>query len=532
MLTYVEAVCAMDEVRLRRKIHGERFVPGRMACCVCGLAQPALVPARARVLLCGHVVCLACATALCDEDGTPHPTPDPVDGPAPVASVQACTCPVVDCARRQPFTLVRAPTTHGALDAGCSPCHNPPHDEETATFVQSGPPPVDAEPTNPADQMTAPLLHQRVAWLDKGTGVRQGSVARILVGDPLALAPPEFTLAHLAQLKLARPNPEAEVSLVVVVRPPGCTDELPPPPPPLGGVGVGGPRLGAGDDEGADEAAAEADVGTKRKRAKPKAGSGRGKKAKQAHRVSTKKLAADLPEGCLVWTQVSELMAGMSWARRVGREGTNLVTGWGSKLDAIVARLRQLRSGPDPVAKALVFSQWSDALVLLQDALTANSVPSAMLAGGRKSAAALARFRSDPSVVCLLMPLHSTNAGLNLNEATHVFLLDTGVQHEPEVQALARVKRLNSTRATHVHRFVMHGTIEEAIWNLRQQRANRCKANSNSHASAVVATTEAEASSLAANEPERTAPGADEDISEVRRSEVYAMFARLAKWFE
>jgi hypothetical protein len=66
------------------------------------------------------------------------------------------------------------------------------------------------------------------------------------------------------------------------------------------------------------------------------------------------------------------------------------------------------------------------------------------------------------------MPLKATNAGLSLSEATHVFLLDTSLNRGLETQALARVRRVDSTQPTTVHRFVTRGTVEDAVWDLLQ----------------------------------------------------------------
>ena len=61
-------------------------------------------------------------------------------------------------------------------------------------------------------------------------------------------------------------------------------------------------------------------------------------------------------------------------------------------------------------------------------------------------------FKAERALSVLLLPLRSQNAGLNLSEATHVFLLDVTLERALETQALARVRRLDSTRDTFVHR--------------------------------------------------------------------------------
>ena len=59
--------------------------------------------------------------------------------------------------------------------------------------------------------------------------------------------------------------------------------------------------------------------------------------------------------------------------------------------------------------------------------------------------------------------------GLNLPIATHVVLLEPSFQPALEIQAIARVRRLNQSCTTYVHRFVMQGTVERPIYDLMQR---------------------------------------------------------------
>ena len=226
---------------------------------------------------------------------------------------------------------------------------------------------------------------------------------------------------------------------------------------------------------------------------------------------------------------------------RVGRHGNGRVVGFGSKLDAVVRELRELKRR-DPAAKSLVFSQWADALLLLREALAVNSIASLVLTGGEGAVETLRRFRESTdatassaeangpgptrggaaalgggSVQVLLMPLKATNAGLSINEATHVFLLDTGLDRGLEIQALARVRRINSTSPTTVHRVIMQETIEEAIWELLRPGHQAPPAAASPGAPGP-------SGGAAAAVPARPV--------EVRRCDVYAMLRRLRTLFQ
>lgn len=73
-------------------------------------------------------------------------------------------------------------------------------------------------------------------------------------------------------------------------------------------------------------------------------------------------------------------------------------------------------------------------------------------------------FKSFSSnVSCLLLNLKFGGKGLNLIEATHVFLVEPILNADEEMQAIGRVHRIGQTRETFVHRFITKNTIEETI---------------------------------------------------------------------
>jgi hypothetical protein len=246
----------------------------------------------------------------------------------------------------------------------------------------------------------------------------------------------------------------------------------------------------------------------------------------------------------------------------------------------------------------LVFSQWSDALALLREALTVNAVGSLVLTGGVGAVQTLKQFResggataaaaaalpaslladgatdidggttmdvdessssssssssgsgsgsdsgtSAASLVAaaaaahpiqvLLMPLRATNAGLSISEASHVILLDTGLNSQAEVQALARVRRLNSTTATTVHRFVMRGTVEEAIWQLlgKRQRPNKGGGEGGGSGGGASKDDDDDDGNDGDGDGDNDDGEGGGSGREVRRSDLYAMLQRLRKLY-
>ena len=133
---------------------------------------------------------------------------------------------------------------------------------------------------------------------------------------------------------------------------------------------------------------------------------------------------------------------------------------WGTKIDAVVKDVKALlsssdhiisSSGDEPPVKCIVFSQWADVLRKVEIALKVNGVLTfAMLSSGART---LENFKKSTDSCALLLPLLSRNNGLNLTEATHVFLMEPMLTPSIEAQAVARVRRLNQTKETFVHRY-------------------------------------------------------------------------------
>jgi E3 ubiquitin-protein ligase SHPRH len=138
---------------------------------------------------------------------------------------------------------------------------------------------------------------------------------------------------------------------------------------------------------------------------------------------------------------------------------------FGTKIDTICRHLIWLRES-DPGAKSIIFSQYNDFLGVLASALKHFKISSVSI----RDPKGIETFRRDPSKECFLLDAKSDSSGLNLVNATHVFLCEPLVHPALELQAIARVHRIGQMRETNVYMYLISDTVEEAIYELSVNR--------------------------------------------------------------
>ncbi len=139
-----------------------------------------------------------------------------------------------------------------------------------------------------------------------------------------------------------------------------------------------------------------------------------------------------------------------------------------SKVEALVEALSTAASDGH---KALVFSQWTSLLDLIEPALKARGIAFERLDGStRNRGEVTARFQSPDGAPVLLMSLKAGGTGLNLTAADHVFLMDPWWNPAVEAQAADRAHRIGQERPVLVHRLVAQGTVEEKILALQEKK--------------------------------------------------------------
>ncbi|RKP16879.1 hypothetical protein ROZALSC1DRAFT_17042 [Rozella allomycis CSF55] len=132
-----------------------------------------------------------------------------------------------------------------------------------------------------------------------------------------------------------------------------------------------------------------------------------------------------------------------------------------TKIDFVVRSILHLNK-TDPDAKYLVFSEWDQALHLLQKALSSHNIKSIRL---ERKNNAVHQFNVDDSIKVFILHARMQSAGLTLTRATHVFLLEPCLNPALEKQAIGRVHRFGQKKETFVYKPFVIDTVEERICN-------------------------------------------------------------------
>jgi superfamily II DNA or RNA helicase len=121
--------------------------------------------------------------------------------------------------------------------------------------------------------------------------------------------------------------------------------------------------------------------------------------------------------------------------------------------------------------KALVFSQWTSLLDLIEPHLGERGLPFVRLDGStRDRAGVVGRFQDPAGPPVMLLSLKAGGTGLNLTEADHVFLVDPWWNPAVEDQAADRAHRIGQDKPVMIYRLVAKDTVEERILGLQAKK--------------------------------------------------------------
>ena len=138
---------------------------------------------------------------------------------------------------------------------------------------------------------------------------------------------------------------------------------------------------------------------------------------------------------------------------------------FGSKISAIINGIKSLKKDE----KVIIFAEWDNLLHTVGYALSANLIDHVYIKGNINIRdKAIHDFQKNPDCRVILLSSVYGASGVNLSEATHVYIVhpfhgENGQQYEK--QAIGRAHRTGQTKTVTVTFFLMEKTIEEVLWD-------------------------------------------------------------------
>jgi len=153
----------------------------------------------------------------------------------------------------------------------------------------------------------------------------------------------------------------------------------------------------------------------------------------------------------------------------------SLVPGSGFIKDNPSAKLNLLlQSLEDSIGnghRALVFSQWTSLLDILQQHITAKGFSFSRLDGStRNRSEVVSDFQKKDGPSLMLISLKAGGVGITLTAADHIFIMDPWWNPAIEDQAADRAHRIGQENPVLVHRLVAENTVEDRILLLQKKK--------------------------------------------------------------
>ena len=145
-----------------------------------------------------------------------------------------------------------------------------------------------------------------------------------------------------------------------------------------------------------------------------------------------------------------------------------------AKIDQMMEFLEEIIETADDGEKVLIFSQWTSLLDLAEVPIEGKGWGYRRYDGSMN-----AKMRGDAvddfkdarkNVRIMLVSLKAGNAGLNLNVANRVIILDPFWNPYVEEQAIDRAHRIGQVRPVKVHRVLIPSTVEDRIIELQDKK--------------------------------------------------------------
>ena len=137
--------------------------------------------------------------------------------------------------------------------------------------------------------------------------------------------------------------------------------------------------------------------------------------------------------------------------------------------------LDKIAEGVEEGHKILLFSQFTGMLDLFEESLPGLGIATVRLDGStpipeRQKRVALFQSDSPGSPRVFLSSLKAGGVGLTLTKADYVFHYDPWWNPQVEAQASDRSHRIGQTRSVFIYRFLVRGTVEERVQDLKRAK--------------------------------------------------------------
>ncbi len=133
--------------------------------------------------------------------------------------------------------------------------------------------------------------------------------------------------------------------------------------------------------------------------------------------------------------------------------------------------IEQLEAAHANGHRALVFSQWTSFLNLVEPELVKSGLGFLRLDGSTRDREAVVREFQDPNgPPVLLLSLKAGGTGLTLTAADYVYIVDPWWNPAVEAQAADRAHRIGQDKSVFIYRLVAEDTIEEKVLALQDHK--------------------------------------------------------------
>ncbi|MCO5143466.1 MAG: DEAD/DEAH box helicase [Oligoflexia bacterium] len=121
--------------------------------------------------------------------------------------------------------------------------------------------------------------------------------------------------------------------------------------------------------------------------------------------------------------------------------------------------------------RALIFSQWTSLLDLVEPRLEAANITFSRLDGStRNRDQVVSGFQKEDGPNVMLLSLKAGGVGITLTAADHIYILDPWWNPAAEDQAADRAHRIGQENPVFIHRLVARESVEDKILGLQKQK--------------------------------------------------------------